>query len=116
MKKPFPYTSKTCPITDTIRAMGRRWKPLTLYFLRHGELRFSELRRHIPEATQKMLTQTLRELEADGLVLRTVHNQVPPKVSYSLTKYGWTIEPIMEAMCKWGNKHVKRMAKKHAID
>ena len=96
--KPFPYTSKTCPITTTLRTMGRRWKPLTLYFLKHGELRFNELRRHIPEATQKMLTQTLRELEADGLVLRTVHAQVPPKVSYSLTKYGWTIEPIMEAM------------------
>ena len=111
MKKPFPYTLKTCPITTTTLAMGRRWKPLTLYFLKHGELRFSELRRHIPEATQKMLTQTLRELEADGLVLRTVHDQVPPKVSYSLTDYGWTLEPILDAMCKWGEKHAKRLAK-----
>ena len=114
MKKPFAYTSETCPITDTIRAMGRRWKPLTLYFLKFGELRFSELRRHLPEATQKMLTQTLRELEEDGLVLRTVHDQIPPKVSYSLTKYGWTLEPIMEAMCEWGEKHAKRVAKRRA--
>jgi DNA-binding HxlR family transcriptional regulator len=111
-KKPIPYTSETCPITSTIRVMGRRWKPLTLYFLRHGELRFSELRRHIPEATQKMLTQTLRELEADGLILRTVHEQVPPKVSYAMTPYGLTLEPILKAMCKWGDEHGKRTVRK----
>ncbi len=114
MRKPVPYTSKTCPITFTIRAMGRRWKPLALYFLSHGELRFNELRRQIPEATQKMLTQTLRELEEDGIVLRTVHAQVPPKVSYSLTPYGRTLLPILDAMCQWGGKHEKQMAKRRA--
>jgi DNA-binding HxlR family transcriptional regulator len=91
--------------------MGRRWKPLVLYYLGYGELRFSELRRDIPEATQKMLTQTLRELEADGLVRRTVHEQVPPRVSYSLTPYGRTLKPILKAMCHWGGKHAKRMGK-----
>jgi DNA-binding HxlR family transcriptional regulator len=57
MRKLVPYTSKTCPITFSIRAMGRRWKPLVLYFLSYGELRFNELRRQIPEATQKILRQ-----------------------------------------------------------
>ncbi len=91
--------------------MGRRWKPLTLYFLSYGELRFSELRRRIPEATQKMLTQTLRELEADGVVLRTVHEQVPPKVVYSLTPYGRTLQPILAAMCEWGEAHAELLAR-----
>jgi DNA-binding HxlR family transcriptional regulator len=100
--------SKNCPVTHAIRLMGRRWKPLVLYYLKPGPLRFSELRRCLPEATQKMLTQTLRELEKDGLVLRTVYPQVPPKVVYSTTNYGLTLKPILKALCEWGNKDFKR--------
>ena len=62
----------------------------------------------LPEATQKMLTQTLRELEKDGLVLRTVYPQVPPKVVYSITSYGLTLKPILIALCAWGEKDFKR--------
>jgi DNA-binding HxlR family transcriptional regulator len=100
--------SKNCPVTHAVRLMGRRWKPLVLYYLKPGPLRFSELRRHIPEATQKMLTQTLRELEKDGLVHRKAYPQVPPKVVYSLTRYGRTLEPILLALCAWGEKDFKR--------
>jgi DNA-binding HxlR family transcriptional regulator len=100
--------SKNCPVTHTVRLMGRRWKPLALYYLKPGPLRFSELRRRIPEATQKMLTQTLRELERDGLVLRKAYPQVPPKVVYSLTRYGRTLEPILLALCAWGLKDFAR--------
>jgi DNA-binding HxlR family transcriptional regulator len=100
--------SKNCPVTHSIRLMGRRWKPLVLYYLKTGPQRFSELRRCVPEATQKMLTQTLRELEKDGLVLRKAYPQVPPKVVYSLTRYGRTLEPILLALCAWGEKDFKR--------
>jgi DNA-binding HxlR family transcriptional regulator len=100
--------SKNCPVTHAIRLMGRRWKPLVLYYLKPGPLRFSELRRCLPEATRKMLTQTLRELEKDGLVLRTVYPQVPPKVVYSITSYGLTLKPILKTLCEWGKKDFKR--------
>jgi DNA-binding HxlR family transcriptional regulator len=100
--------SKNCPVTHAVRIMGRRWKPLVLYYLGPGPLRFSELRRRIPEASQKMLTQTLRELEKDGLILRKSYPQVPPKVVYSTTRYGRTLEPILLALCAWGEKDFKR--------
>jgi DNA-binding HxlR family transcriptional regulator len=100
--------SKNCPVTHAIKIMGRRWKPLVLNYLKPGPLRFSELRRCIPEATQKMLTQTLRELEQDGIVLRKSYPQVPPKVVYSITRYGRTLDPILIALCDWGKKNFKR--------
>jgi DNA-binding HxlR family transcriptional regulator len=100
--------SKNCPVTHAVRLMGRRWKPLVLYYLRPGPLRFSALRRSIPEATQKMMTQTLRELEKDGLVHRKAYPQVPPKVVYSLTRYGRTLEPILLALCAWGERDFRR--------
>jgi len=108
MKTSPILNSKNCPVTHAVRVMGRRWKPLALYYLKRGPLRFSELRRRVPEATQKMLTQTLRELEKDGLVHRKAYPQVPPKVVYSLTRYGRTLEPILLALCAWGEKDFKR--------
>ncbi len=105
-------TSKNCPVTHAVRLMGRRWKPLVLYYLRPGPLRFGELRRRIPEATQKMLTQTLRELEKDGLVLRKAYFQMPPKVVYSVTRYGRTLDAILLALCAWGEKDFKRQRTK----
>lgn len=111
MLKQLALTSKNCPVTHAVRLMGRRWKPLALYYLRPAPLRFGQLRRLIPEATQKMLTQTLRELEADGLVHRKAYDQVPPKVVYSLTPYGRSLDPILMALCAWGQKDFKRKAK-----
>ena len=108
MKTLPDLNSKNCPVTHAIRLMGRRWKPLVLYYLKQGPLRFSELRRCVPEATQKMLTQTLRELEKDGLINRKAYNLVPPKVVYSITRYGRTLEPILMAICAWGQKDFKR--------
>jgi DNA-binding HxlR family transcriptional regulator len=108
MKTLPELNSKNCPVTHAVRLMGRRWKPLVLYYLKAGPLRFSELRRRVPEATQKMLTQTLRELEKDGLVKRKAYQVVPPKVVYSLTRYGRTLEPLLRALCAWGEKDFKR--------
>ena len=69
--------------------------------------RFAELRRLIPDATQEMLTQQLREMERDGVVARKIYHEVPPKVEYSLTKYGLTLRPVMAELCEWGERHRK---------
>src|SRR5262249_37763853 len=94
-----------CPIKTTLDVIGGKWKPLILFFLKGGTKRFSDLRRSVPDVTQKMLTDRLRELERDGIVHREVYPQVPPKVEYSLTAYGKTLSPVLEAMAAWGIKH-----------
>ena len=99
-----------CPVKTTLGVIGGKWKPLILYFLKDGAVRFSDLRRSVPDVTQKMLTDRLRELEADGIVRRQVYPQVPPKVEYSLTAYGKTLAPILEAMAAWGTKHRRRVS------
>ncbi|TCI73489.1 MarR family transcriptional regulator [Exiguobacterium sp. SH0S7] len=73
-----------------------------------GERRTSELKKLMPNITQKMLTQQLRELEADGVIIRTVYEQVPPKVVYSLSDYGWSLQSILDAMCAWGEVHIEQ--------
>ena len=103
---------KDCPVKTTVDVIGGKWKPLILFELKDAPLRFSELRRRIPGATQKMLTQQLRELEKDGVLHRRVYAQVPPKVEYSLTAHGKTLRPLLHAMCKWGLKHRARASRK----
>ena len=94
---------RACPVKSAVDALGGKWKPLIVYFLRSGTKRFSELRRLIPEATQQMLTQQLRQLERDGVVTRTVYPVVPPKVEYALTGLGRQLEPILDLLERWGN-------------
>jgi DNA-binding HxlR family transcriptional regulator len=86
----------------TIDLIGGKWKSLILWHLGENTLRFSVLKKMLPQITQKMLTQQLRELEQDGLLQRFVYTQVPPKVEYSLTGEGKTLLPILESMCQWG--------------
>jgi DNA-binding HxlR family transcriptional regulator len=93
---------QTCPVKTAVDALGGKWKPLIVYYLRFGTKRFSELRRLIPEATQQMLTQQLRQLERDGIVKRTVYPVVPPKVEYELTAVGRQLEPILHLLEEWG--------------
>jgi len=97
-----------CSMELTLQIIGGKWKPIILYKLgQEGVLRFSEIKRVIPNITQKMLTQQLRELEADGLVHREVYPQVPPKVEYSLTDLGKSVMPIMGSLCEWGTQFEK---------
>ena len=85
--------------------MGGRWKvPILWHLGSAATLRFSELKRLLPGCTQKMLTQQLREMEADGIVGRKVYLQVPPKVEYSLTARGRSLLPIVQAMCRWKSR------------
>lgn len=95
-------TNKNCPVSATIHMIGGKYKSLILWHLTGRVLRFSELQRLIPEATPKMLTQQLRELEENRLITRTVYPVVPPRVEYSLTKEGESLFPILESMYEWG--------------
>ena len=98
-----------CPVQATLRVIGGKWKVLILWNLGDEVRRFSELRRHIPGITQKMLTQQLRELESDGLVHREVFAEVPPRVEYSITDYGRSLQPVLGTMCEWGTAHLDRI-------
>ena len=97
-----------CPVEVPIAVVGGRWKPILLWHLIRQPQRNGELRRLVPTISQKMLTQQLRELEADGLVTRRVYDQVPPKVVYSVTREGRRLEPIMQALCDWGTYWAKK--------
>lgn len=95
-----------CPVEATINLIGGKYKSLILWKLMGGTLRFSQLRKEVPCATPKMLTQQLRELEANGLIAREVFPIIPPKVEYSLTSFGKSIAPVLEAMYSWGNGYL----------
>ena len=98
-----------CPVEATLDVIGGKWKALILFWLKDRVCRFGELRRLIPDVSERMLTQQLRELEGHGVVRRQIYPVVPPKVEYSLTPYGRTLRPITELMCAWGEKHLKRL-------
>jgi len=94
-------------IEAALDVIGGKWKPLILYELKDGTLRFSQLQDRVkPHITQRMLTNQLRQLEADGLITRKVYPQVPPKVEYSLTDNGRSIIPILDQLCEWGEEHL----------
>ena len=95
-----------CRVADSLSILVGKWKPIILlHLLKNGTQRFSELKRRMPGITQKVLTNQLRELENEDIIQRVVYPQVPPKVEYSITKYGRSLEPILHAMHEWGIKH-----------
>ncbi|MFI5161804.1 MAG: winged helix-turn-helix transcriptional regulator [Sphingobacteriales bacterium] len=91
-----------CPVTVTLGKIGGRWKPLIIYNLQQGMLRYAQLKKAIPGITEKMLIQHLRELEADDLVKRDVKPVVPPHVEYSLTQRGKSLNSLLNEMAEWG--------------
>ncbi len=97
-----------CPVDTTLKMIGGKYKALILWHLLENTLRFGELRKLIPNATPKMLTQQLRELEANGMILRKVYPVVPPKVEYSMTELGQSIRPILFGMYDWGAEYMKK--------
>lgn len=97
-----------CPVEATLEVIGGKWKPLILWWLHQKTYRFADLRRQIPGISEKMLIQHLRELEADGIVERTVFSTVPPKVEYSLTDHGKSLKKALYAICDWGKVHIER--------
>ena len=101
-------TEYNCPVDATLDLIGGKYKSLILWHLVNNTLRFGELSKLISQATPKMLTQQLRELEEDNLVIRKVYPVVPPKVEYSLSELGYSIRPILEAMYSWGEGYLKQ--------
>ena len=107
-----PQYDGPCPIERVINVFGGKWKPAILYNLEtHGTLRFGELRRFIPEVTQRMLTQQLRELERDGLVTRNQFPQIPPRVEYSPTPIAVSLAPVARAIEEWGQDNIDAIHK-----
>lgn len=99
----------TCPVEATIQLIGGKYKAVILWHLMNQTLRYSELHRLMPRATDKMLAQQLRELEGDGLIDRKVYPVVPPKTEYSLTAFGESLAPILDEMCNWGEAYLEKL-------
>ncbi len=97
-----------CALDITMSFVGGKWKTVVLWYLRNGKKRFSELKAHIPDITDKMLSLQLRALEKDGIVQREIFPEVPPKVEYKLTEEGRTLIPVIEAIARWGREKAER--------
>jgi len=91
-----------CAMDVTMNFIGGKWKTVVLWYLRNKTLRFGELKKQIPDITEKMLSIQLKSLEEDGLIRREVFAEVPLRVEYSLTEFGKSLNPILEAIAKWG--------------
>ncbi|AZV67213.1 HxlR family transcriptional regulator [Bacillus cereus] len=102
--------NEDCPIATTLDVIGGKWKVHILCVLMDGKMRTNEIRREIPNITQKVLTQQLRQLEADRIIHRAVYQEVPPKVEYTISEYGKSLMQIMDELCEWGKDHqMKRL-------
>ncbi len=101
--------SSPCPIDALLSVIDGRWKGTILWRLQDGPKRTSELRRSIPEITERMLIRHLHELVADGIITRHDQKTVPPCVYYSISQYGETMAPVLEKMCAWGRIHLARL-------
>src|SRR5882724_13173890 len=96
-----------CPVEATLDLIDGKWKAVILYHLLGDTIRFNELGRRLSRITQRMLTRQLRELEAAGLIHREVYAEVPPRVEYSLTKLGRSLEPVIRSLWSWGNAYLE---------
>jgi DNA-binding HxlR family transcriptional regulator len=97
-----------CALDVTMAYLGGKWKAVLLWYLRPGPLRFSALKRQMPEITEKMLSLQLKALEKDGLVERKVYAEVPPRVEYKLSREGRSLEPSLKALAAWGRRKSRR--------
>lgn len=101
---------RACTVSTTLEVIGGRWKAVILFHLLHGMRRFSELQRALDGVTQRVLTLQLRELEADGVISRTVYAEVPPRVEYRLTEFGQSLRPVLLSLRDWGERHRAEVA------
>ena len=98
-------TLADCPVRVTLDVLRGKWKPLILFFMKPGDIRYSNLRAHLPAATEKVFVQQLRELERDRIVSRTIYPETPPRVEYGITAYGETLVGLLDQMADWGQTH-----------
>lgn len=97
-----------CPVETTLMLIGNKWKVLIIRDLLTGTKRFGELKKSIGKVSQKVLTTQLRDMEEDGLISRKVYAEVPPRVEYSLTELGKSLQPILNAMLQWGTEYKEK--------
>src|SRR5712691_7235643 len=97
-----------CPLTAALNVIGGKWSLIILYWLDDGRKRFNQLRKLMPSISHKVLAATLRDLEHEGLITRTVYAEVPPRVEYAISGYGRSVRPLIEAVRKWGRQHLER--------
>src|ERR1035441_2438573 len=103
-----PALALKCPLTAALNAIGGKWSMICLYWLDSGTRRFNELQRLMLEISHKVLTETLRNLEQEGLVSRTDFSEVPLRVEYKISPYGESVQPLIEAVRTWGRAHLER--------
>ena len=101
----------TCPVTFVMEKIGGYWKPVILFSLLSGTKRYNELKKSIPAITEKMLIQHLKQLEADGLIVRKSRPVVPPYVTYELSKQGKALRPVLFAMAEWAVEHSGKLSR-----
>ena len=94
-----------CPVATTVALIGNKWKLLIIRNLLVRPWRFNELRKSLDGISQKVLTESLRQMESDGIITRTVYPEVPPRVEYALSELGEAMRPILDSMQEWGNKY-----------
>jgi DNA-binding HxlR family transcriptional regulator len=103
--------SFTCGLDAALAVIGGKWKPLILFHLAHDTRRYGALRRAVGGVSDKMLTQQLKELQADGIIVRFDYKEIPPKVEYSLTPFGTTLAQALAPLCVWGTAHMNEVEK-----
>lgn len=102
---PPEHEDPDCPVRGILDRLGEKWSTLVISNLAEGRLRFSEIKKRIPDISQRMLTETLRNLERDGVLLRSVYPSIPPRVEYSLTPLGHSLVPLVMALVSWALEH-----------
>jgi DNA-binding HxlR family transcriptional regulator len=105
-----------CPLTAALTAIGGKWSLICLYWLDLEKRRFNELRRLMPDISHKVLTETLRGLEREGLICRTVYPEVPPRVEYCISSHGESVRPIIQFVRAWGHEHLDYLERKRLED
>jgi len=110
----FDKLRDNCPVKAAIDVIRGRWKPSILWELSRGTKRFSDLQAALPDITAQVLTVQLRQLEADGVVIRTVYPQIPARVEYVLSEHGSKLSSVMEQLDAWGTRHLERQARKRS--
>ena len=100
------HDAEDCPITATIDVIGGKWKPPIIWLLLDGPMRFGELSKTMPNMALKVLSKQLKELEADGIIVRRAYPEIPPRVEYSLSEKGESLRAVMYLLSEWSRKHI----------
>ncbi|SEH34646.1 winged helix-turn-helix transcriptional regulator [Chryseobacterium culicis] len=98
-----------CPFITTLRFIGKRWKPAVLWKINEGIIRFNQLKKVLPYISDKMLSDTIAELESDGVIRKEIFDEIPLRVEYQLTEFGKGLLPVLEAMDQWGGKTIQEI-------